>query len=173
MAIDKSTSFVRREPMFLQRCVLCVHAWRNLDMRGLCGAGPLSSSSCSLDGLGRNSRRFQCSFSALTRSCSVFPRKRCPSRPVVAIMGCCLGSAQKVRGVCGLGLFLCAWGLDAGSRLVLRLKRRKNKPAGSSLCRGCWCKEDPDTCPVHGLGPWLGLVPSRERLVPGAVACWA
>jgi hypothetical protein len=42
-----------------------------------------------------------------------------------------------------------------GGFLVLHLSRRKNKPEGSRLVRGCWCKESKTTCPLHVLGPWL------------------
>ena len=33
-----------------------------------------------------------------------------------------------------------------GETLVLELRRRKNKPNGSKLVRGCWCKQSQ----VHG-----------------------
>ena len=36
--------------------------------------------------------------------------------------------------------------------LVLKLKRRKNKPEGSTLRRTCWCSKSPRACPVHVLG---------------------
>jgi len=39
--------------------------------------------------------------------------------------------------------------------LVLALKRRKNRPQGSRLVRGCWCKKSPKSCPVHKLGGFL------------------
>ena len=50
--------------------------------------------------------------------------------------------------------------------LVLRLPRRKNKPMGSRLVRGCWCKESAATCPLHVLGPWLANTPAGSRLFP-------
>ena len=37
--------------------------------------------------------------------------------------------------------------------LELRLWRRKNRPEGSTLTRGCWCRESRATCPLHVLGP--------------------
>ena len=42
-----------------------------------------------------------------------------------------------------------------GNELVLRLASRKNKPHGSVLRRGCWCKKEGVSralCPVHTLG---------------------
>lgn len=33
--------------------------------------------------------------------------------------------------------------------VVLRLVRRKNLPAGSTMRRTCWCQRCPLTCPVH------------------------
>ena len=47
--------------------------------------------------------------------------------------------------------------------LVLELKRRKNKENGSRLVRTCWCKECPNTCPVHVLGKYV------SDAAPGAV----
>ena len=40
-------------------------------------------------------------------------------------------------------------------KLVLRLKRRKNRPQGSRLVRGCFCTRDKRICPVHILGPFF------------------
>ena len=40
-----------------------------------------------------------------------------------------------------------------GCELVLRLKRRKNRPGGSTLRRKCWCRSSPTTCPIHVLLP--------------------
>ena len=37
----------------------------------------------------------------------------------------------------------------------LQLARRKHKPHGSTMRRGCWCKSCEHTCPVHVLGPLL------------------
>ena len=42
-----------------------------------------------------------------------------------------------------------------GDELILVLKRRKNKIAGSRLVRKCWCRECPRTCPVHVLGKFV------------------
>ena len=42
--------------------------------------------------------------------------------------------------------------------LVLRLLRRKNKPHGSVLKRGCTCESQPRICPVHVL--WHGFLHS-------------
>ena len=44
--------------------------------------------------------------------------------------------------------------------LVLRLSRRKNKPWGSVLKRGCWCAQCPVTCPLHVIGAWALAQPS-------------
>ena len=50
-------------------------------------------------------------------------------------------------------------------QLVLELRRRKNKESGSRLVRTCWCKECPNTCPVHVLGKFVA------NAEPGVV-CW-
>ena len=60
-----------------------------------------------------------------------------------------------------------------GDWLVLRLERRKNKPRGSRLVRGCWCKESSTTCPVHVLGAVLDQRKDGERLFPGVTAAGA
>ena len=49
-------------------------------------------------------------------------------------------------------------GLRRGE-LVLQLARRKNRPHGSVLVRGCWCSRCAATCPVHVLAPWLCALP--------------
>jgi hypothetical protein len=50
-----------------------------------------------------------------------------------------------------------------GKSLVLKLRRRKNKPHGSVLRRPCSCKFVlACNCPVHGIGPWL------KTLEPGS-----
>lgn len=54
-----------------------------------------------------------------------------------------------------------------GSELVLHLRRRKNRPAGSTLRRRCWCTQSRISCPVHRLGPWLDRVPRGKPLFPG------
>ena len=35
------------------------------------------------------------------------------------------------------------------------------------MSRGCWCKKDKDTCPVHVLLPWLLRLPPGATLFPG------
>ena len=78
---------------------------------------------------------------------------RLPSEalPMVAGGTDCLANEQSVVSI--------DWELG---HLVLKLKRRKNKQFGSRLVRTCWCKESPETCPVHVLGPWIAAA------VPGA-----
>ena len=60
-----------------------------------------------------------------------------------------------------------------GMFLVLSLKRRKNKPGGSRLVRGCWCRESKQTCPVHVLGPYLANCRPGERLFLGITSAVA
>ena len=62
--------------------------------------------------------------------------------------------------------------LERGS-LVLHLSRRKNKPEGSRLVRGCWCKESKTTCPLHVLGPWLEDCTDGSPLFPSVTAAGA
>jgi hypothetical protein len=57
-----------------------------------------------------------------------------------------------------------------GGYLVLTLERRKNKPSGSRLVRGCWCRECRDTCPVHVLGELLANTEPGAKLFPGVSA---
>ena len=52
----------------------------------------------------------------------------------------------------------------------MQLNRRKNKPQGSRLVRGCWCKECSKTCPVHVLGPMLDELQHGEKMFPGISA---
>ena len=52
-------------------------------------------------------------------------------------------------------------------QIVLRLKRRKNKPHGSRLVRQCWCRQCPLTCPVHVLGSFLKCGRQCVHLVSG------
>ena len=47
--------------------------------------------------------------------------------------------------------------------ITLRLRRRKNKLHGSLLHRGCWCKSDTSTCPVHRLGACFKRWPRGSR----------
>jgi hypothetical protein len=65
-------------------------------------------------------------------------------------------------GGCGLA--------KEGEFLVLVLKRRKNKPQGSRLVRGCWCTESRETCPLHKLWPLLHARGKGERLFPKVTA---
>ena len=51
-----------------------------------------------------------------------------------------------------------------GDNLILDLERRKNRPSGSKLVRGCWCKESPATCPLHILGPILAGCDFGQRV---------
>ena len=53
-----------------------------------------------------------------------------------------------------------------GDFLVFKLDRRKNRPEGSRLVRGCWCKESPKTCPLHKLSPLLERCQKGARLFP-------
>jgi hypothetical protein len=53
-----------------------------------------------------------------------------------------------------------------GDVLVLQLRRRKNKPGGSTLRRHCWCATCRESCPVHILGPMLGRLAPGEKLFP-------
>ena len=46
-----------------------------------------------------------------------------------------------------------------GRQLVLKLARRKNRPRGSTLKRGCSCPQSSWMCPVHVLGDWLAAQP--------------
>ena len=55
----------------------------------------------------------------------------------------------------------------------MALKSRKNRPDGSRLVRGCWCRECKATCPVHVLGPLLGERRSGTKLFPQATAAVA
>jgi hypothetical protein len=57
--------------------------------------------------------------------------------------------------------------------LVLHLARRKNKPAGSRLVRGCWCAKSKATCPLHVLGPWLENINAGSPLFMGVTAASA
>ncbi len=52
-------------------------------------------------------------------------------------------------------------------KVGLRLARRKNRPRGSTLWRGCWCQKSATTCPVHVLArACMDLVPG-QALFPG------
>ena len=52
-------------------------------------------------------------------------------------------------------------------QLVLELRRRKNKESGSRLVRTCWCKECPNTCPVHVLGKFVANAEPGAALFAG------
>ena len=50
----------------------------------------------------------------------------------------------------------------------LQLKTRKNRPEGSLLKRGCWCKSSGRLmCPVHVLGPLIKNSQPGEALFAG------
>ena len=51
--------------------------------------------------------------------------------------------------------------------LVLTLSRRKNRPQGSRLTRGCWCSESAITCPVHAIGRVIEEVEPGTALFEG------
>ena len=55
----------------------------------------------------------------------------------------------------------------------LRLRRRKNRPHGSLLVRGCWCSRSPSTCPVHAVESWLAGLRPGDPLFPGLSAAEA
>lgn len=57
-----------------------------------------------------------------------------------------------------------------GDQLVLHLRSRKNKPQGSCLSRGCWCRASPRTCPVHVLGPLVDDHQPGAQLFQGITA---
>ena len=55
----------------------------------------------------------------------------------------------------------------SSSEIVLHLYRRKNKPGGSVLRRGCWCSSHPGICPLHVLGPFTQAHRPGQQLFPG------
>ena len=57
--------------------------------------------------------------------------------------------------------------LIEGNKLALVLRRRKNKPEGSRLVRGCWCRESKVTCPFHRLAPVLQKCQRGQKLFEG------
>ena len=59
---------------------------------------------------------------------------------------------------------------QTGEKLILSLRRRKNKPTGSELTVGCWCRECKETCPVHRIDPFLASVPEGAKLFPNISA---
>ena len=54
-----------------------------------------------------------------------------------------------------------------GESLVLVLHRRKNRPRGSRLVRKCSCRQAPETCVYHVLGPVVDATPVGARLFEG------
>ena len=83
---------------------------------------------------------------------------RVPSEALLAQVG---SFSEDGEGVLPTGLRSRA-GLRGGE-LVLQLARRKNRPHGSTLVRGCWCSSCGTTCPAHVLGPWLASFPAGGR----------
>ena len=57
-----------------------------------------------------------------------------------------------------------------GDQLVIHLRRRKNRPAGSRLVRTCWCARSKPTCPIHVLGAYVAAVPAGHKLFQGISA---
>eukprot|EP00973_Karenia_brevis_P079919 11089638-Karenia_brevis.AAC.1 len=55
-------------------------------------------------------------------------------------------------------------------QVVLKLARRKNKPQGSTLTRGCLCagRKCCLLCPVHVLGTYVKRVSAGSRIFPTA-----
>jgi hypothetical protein len=94
---------------------------------------------------------------------------RVPSEGLPVVVGAC-GAAEAPLLP---GVHSClALSVD-GSRLSLRLARRKNKECGSLLIRHCSCAQSEATCPVHVLGSFVASLPvgscpfasiSRRRL---------
>jgi hypothetical protein len=56
-------------------------------------------------------------------------------------------------------------------QIVLRLKRRKNRPFGGTMARTCWCAQSPSTCPVHVLGKAVSKTGANKNLFEGITAC--
>ena len=59
------------------------------------------------------------------------------------------------------------WLDPAKKELMLKLRRRKNRPQGSRLVRTCWCSECARTCPVHVLGPLIARTKPGVALFRG------
>ena len=57
-----------------------------------------------------------------------------------------------------------------GEQLVLILRRRKNKPAGSRLVRMCTCQKSPASCAYHLLGPLLDATAAGGKVFDGITA---
>ena len=60
-----------------------------------------------------------------------------------------------------------------GDQLVLVLRRRKNKPAGSRLARRCTCNNAANACAFHLIGSLLDTTPVGTRLFEGITASGA
>ena len=64
-----------------------------------------------------------------------------------------------------------AWIFREGAdKLVLRLRRRKNKPEGSRLVRMCCCSKTRASCVVCLVGPMVDAAGPGERLFEGITA---
>ena len=48
-------------------------------------------------------------------------------------------------------------------RIVLRLRKRKNRKEGSVLTRFCWCKQSKSTCPVHAISEIVKHMKLRHK----------
>ena len=57
-----------------------------------------------------------------------------------------------------------------GGRLVLVLRRRKNRPQGSRLARKCTCQKSATSCAYHRLGPLLEATPVGAPVFGGLTA---
>ena len=60
-----------------------------------------------------------------------------------------------------------------GDELILRLARRKNRPHGSVIRRGCTCAADERLCAVHVVGRWWAAQAGGARPFAGVSAAWA
>ena len=69
---------------------------------------------------------------------------RLPSEALPIVRGC-IGWHNEEQAVLTL----------ENDRLVLRLRRRKNRLHGSVLKRSCWCANCRSTCPVHSVWPFF------------------
>ena len=148
-SVDKAGLFKRREPLWLQGCrAPRLPAYRIVVtfacVAGRCMVERLLAYADSHEERRPLARLFLLSYCFLLRVPS-------EAIPVTAHSGDC--SLQSV-----------------GDTLVLSLNRRKNRPQGSRLVRGCWCKRSTSTCPVHVLGPLLKQKAAGERLFPGITA---
>ena len=60
-----------------------------------------------------------------------------------------------------------------GNEVVITLQRRKNKPGGSRLARGCRCQASRLTCPVHTVWPLVRDLPDGALIFQGITAAIA